>query len=411
MGRHKTVVLAICGSLGIVLGALLLCLNRHSRETAPTAPTQSHVIEAQTEYNQAVRSKLVGGGLLRLDSMGIKNSVPAAYNDSTPLIEIRTFVRQLDGTVRPLYLYSLGLQAQQHFKGSGSRTVKGYGLRTGLASKEGGLSYLIWDTEYEAAGTYHLPEDPNYITRGRTATVRFRTPVRIAPGEICRVDLILVDRIEEREAAEQARIAQEERARVEEEEKITLQFSQFPGHEEPGKWQVGYHDGDRGGLFERAEDGTFVLKGPNALGGDIVVYYHDVEDSLHPWLYVANVGKRTLQLPADASIVVSERDMIPIRVSLAQIDPNILSQVVMVGFWTSADAKLPLLGRMLRPEDRQDLQANDWQIDMKVRPGTYFVKLVKDEKTRLDIGVVDISSEAGKTYALEGTKINAAGGL
>ena len=120
-----------------------------------------------------------------------------------------------------------------------------------------------------------------------------------------------------------------------------------------------------------------------------------------PWLYVADVQKRTLQLPADASIVVNKEDMVNIRVSLAGNDADLLAKPMYLDFRTKADANLPLFLILVRPEDHQKWQANGWQIEKRILPGTYFVKMVMDAKKEFDMGVLEISGEPGKTYPLK----------
>jgi hypothetical protein len=89
--------------------------------------------------------------------MKIRNFLPSECNDSTPLIEVRSFERRIDEIIEPLYLKMLGLYSQVPkgeivAGGSGSYGVDGYGLRIALADKKDGGTYLIWDTEYSAIG-------------------------------------------------------------------------------------------------------------------------------------------------------------------------------------------------------------------------------------------------------------------
>jgi hypothetical protein len=407
--KSVTILVGLGATVIVVLASGLILMLRWSpprgksiQEPRPGSEnsTPARIIAGDDKYNGLVRSEILGGNVSRVDSMGIRNYLPSDCNISTPLIELRTFERELDGTVQPLHLFSLGLLSQVP-RGTtlsgGDYGVDACGLRVGLAWELDGSLYLAYDTEYTARGVYHRSEDPNNIVRGQTAEVRFRTPAKLAPGEIYRVDLILIDKIKEGQAAEQAEVVKTERARAEEDEKITLRFAHFPEQKQHGIWQAVYHDGNRSRGFEQAGDGTFFLKGPNKLGGELLVYLHTDED-FHPWLYVTTVQKRMFQFPADASIIVNEDSLVKVHLSLTGSDASLLAQCTRLDLRTKADARLPLF--YLVPRGVSQGPQSDWQIDMRVLPCTYFLKLVKNDETESDLGLLNISNEAGKTYSV-----------
>ena len=408
MSKLKITLIVLFGIIVTIFGIVIffnLQTENESTELNNKVVPDSHVltsvIDKQDEHSKIVLSEILQGNYGRVDSMGIKNAIPSDYNDFSTLIEFRTFEKQSDGTIRPYYVSSLKLLSQvthgEKLSG-GTYGVKGYGLRLGLADKLDWQSYLLYDTEYTVYGSYHLPEDPNKLIRGRTSELRFRTPKSLAPGEIYRVDLILVDRIKEQQEQEQTKIAKEERARIEKEEAITIQIKDFPKYNEPGIWMAGYHDGNKSREFQNINN-MFILKGPNKLGGDLAIYYN-MKGSNHVWLYTKNIQKRTLQFPEDASVVLNDNNMVSAKISLSQIDPNILSNNEMIAFYPDTDAKYFLFWISLKSEDLKKIQDNNWQIDMKFQPGTYYVKLIKDLETFLDLGIINIVKESRKTYSL-----------
>ncbi len=212
MGKHKMTIAAIVGCIAILAGVIHFSLQKNSEES-PTDNNdvsinqedliQITTISKQDEYNQLVRKDIFNGNVQRVDSNGIRNRMPSAsdYNDSTPLIEMRFYERDFNNIIKPLYLERLSIESQAD-KGElisgGGYLAGGYGLRLGLAKIGDGLSSLLWDREYSTFGTYYLG-DPNDRYAKRTSEVKFRTPKSLGPGEIYRVDLILIDRIKEKE--------------------------------------------------------------------------------------------------------------------------------------------------------------------------------------------------------------------
>lgn len=354
----------------------------------------------ESTYAKQIHNQIIEKGKFFTDSEGIRTSIWFSDDINTPLIEILCKERTLDNSILPLDISSLEIVSQEIIYGM-THEIKGSGLRIDIGNDRRSKDpKLLFNTEYTVKGIYHLPEDPNNIARGQTSKVTFRTPKSLSPGEIYRLNLILIDRIKEQQEQEQAKIAKEEKARIEDEETITLQFSNLPKYSKPGIWQIEYSDGNKVRSFRRIDDETFILKGPNKLGGDISVYYYTTDDNFYPWINITDVQQRTLQLPDDASIVLNEDEMVQAKISLAQIDPNIISQYKMIGFFTSEDAKLPLFWIPVISEFFEKLQDNNWQTELKVLPGTYTVRMLEDMDTYLDMGNIRFTNESGKTYTL-----------
>ena len=356
----------------------------------------SNVIHSDATYAKQIRSEIRDHhGSNFIDSEGIKTSLSGVIDVNIPLLEILCMCRDLEGEVHPaevnsLYIVEPGYGTNHEVNGTAFRTIIGKDSQYNWPRLECGFQYQV---------TASYRDESKKIIWATQSIANFSIPKELDAGDIYRVELIVIDKIKEYKAIEQAMTAKEERTRIEKEETITLQFSRFPDQKEQGAWLMEYYVGNESGSFRQIEDNTYFKKGPNKLGGDLIVYYN-YDYYFSPWLYISNVQKRTLQLPADASIVIQEDEMISATVSLSQIDPNILSQYKMVGFFSSEDAKLPLFLILLVPEIMKKWQADDWQVDMKIRPGTYFTKLFTDEETQLDMGVIYFTKEPGKTYTL-----------
>ena len=313
MAKQKIILIVATASIIAILVIILLNnqgrnepskINNDDTATKQEKLTNEYIhifnIDKKDEHNKKVRSEIIQGNYGKIDSIGIRNNIPSDYNDSSPLIELRFFEKQIDDNLIPLYLNEFSVDSNRpkgEMMSGGSGYIRGYGIRFGLeiADKLDGGCDLQWDTEYIAYGSYHLSGDPNNIYRGRTSKLSFRTPKSLGPGEIYRVDLVLVDRIKEQQEKDLVRIAKEEIARIEKEETITFQISEFPKYDESFMWSARYHDGNIDREFTR-NDSSFILKGPNKLGGELVILYFTREVT-HVWLYVSNVQKRILNLP------------------------------------------------------------------------------------------------------------------
>ena len=260
MGKQIMPIVAIVGCIVILFCVAESALPKNTKEIkssneviAPNDLVVTSIIDREDEYNKLVRTDIQNGNYAKKDSEGIQNSIPSDYNNSTALIELRSFDRKLDGSIQPFYLYGLGVHSKNYNAPGGGYGIHGYGLRLGLekTDKREGLSELLWDTEYTVFGQYHIPGDPNNEYEGVTSKVNFKTPKSLPPGAIYRVDLILVDKIREKAEQEKTRIAKEERARKEKEETITLQFTEYPKFTEIGTLDVGYDDGKKSRAFEQ----------------------------------------------------------------------------------------------------------------------------------------------------------------
>ncbi len=210
MGKHKITIAATIGCIVILFGVIYFSLqktpeiltsdNNDNEEFVQEDIVTISILSKEDEYNQLVREDILNGNVQRVDSNGIRNRMPSAsdYNDSTPLIEIRFYERDLNNIIKTLYLETLLIDSQAakgELISGGGYLAGGYGLRLGLAKIGDGLSSLLWDREYSILGTYYLG-DPNNRYTQKTSEVKFRTPKSLGPGEIYRVDLILVDRTE-----------------------------------------------------------------------------------------------------------------------------------------------------------------------------------------------------------------------
>lgn len=210
MSKHKITIAVTIGCIAILFGVIYFSLQKTPEiltsdindidEIIKEDLVTINILSKEDEYNQLVREDILNGNVQRVDSNGIRNCMPSAsdYNDSTPLIEIRFYERDLNNIIKPLYLETLLIESQAakgELISGGGYLAGGYGLRLGLAKIGDGLTSLLWDREYSILGTYYLG-DPNNSYPLRTSKVKFRTPISLGPGEIYRVDLILVDKTE-----------------------------------------------------------------------------------------------------------------------------------------------------------------------------------------------------------------------
>ncbi len=150
------------------------------------------ILPKDNEYNRLIRSEISLGNKGKVDTKGIRNHVSSDFNELSPLIEFRSFIREKDGNLYPFNIALLNIMSQEPLSGA-AYGVDANGLRVGLNNQLDGMLYLLYDVEYAVVGTYHKPGDPNNIFRGKTEELKFRTPKKLEPGELCRVDLILID--------------------------------------------------------------------------------------------------------------------------------------------------------------------------------------------------------------------------
>ena len=208
MNKHKITITAMGGIIICLTAALIIAIQKIPKQNVPTSKKTEvtlipgEIIPADSTYAKHIHNQIVEKGKYFTDTEGIKTSIWFTDDSNTPLIEILCKERTLDNTILPLVVSSMDIVSQEITYGM-SHPIKGTGLRINIGNDWNSKDVkLKFNTEYTAMGVYHLPEDPNTTARGQTSKVTFRTPKSLEPGEIYRVNLILIDRIKEKESKE-----------------------------------------------------------------------------------------------------------------------------------------------------------------------------------------------------------------
>jgi hypothetical protein len=338
-------------------------------------------------------------GLDFADSNGTKHYLYHDYDRKTPLVEIRLKMRDINGEIRPLVVRSLELDT--HDSG-GSYALNGTALRLEIwTDKHWEYVPLLYSREYAALAHFQGAYDAVDGVYGKTRTVTFKTPDALKPGEIYKVELVLVDRIWEANllldrAKEVAR-----KKKIEEAEKITVEINRRPGDVSAGELIGIYNDGTRNREFGES-NGKVFLMGPNKLGGELAVYL--VSKSTGKsflWAYVGEVTKRLVSLPQEADIVADEGDWFQIELLVKGKKKPLIDDLCGVAFFASGNRKVPLFGRKWERVTLGGEGLYYKTVRVDVIAGRYDVRGINRDGKEFILGQLDIGREYGKTYTLE----------
>jgi len=361
---------------------------------------QSYVVEPEDEYNRSVRAwitkKRLGG---MLDPNGINSSLDVSYTESTPLIEIHCKIRDLDGSIKALDVKSLYIVPVSG-SGGGGYGVNGKGLRLELGGDRRSPSgNLFFGTEYNVDGQLPNVEYSSATKLERTRKLKFSTPQSLEAGEICVVELVLVDRIQDKKDNELRAAEAKRRAELEEAEKITIKVSNLPQYSDVGQWVALYAEGARHrSSYVPDAEGKFVINGPNKLGGELALAFSSREKlTRRCWAYIRKLAKRDVNLPEDADIVVTEEDVIEVYLSFEDKDKEALAEYSVVALFESEQGKLPLFYSFLNSGEGFDHK----KVKLEVVAGKYEARCIATREKEVSLGTLNISEEVGKVYSVK----------
>jgi len=186
-------------------------------------------------------------------------------------------------------------------------------------------------------------------------------------------------------------------------EAISVVVTGYPSEILPGGLYAVYHDTVvKRDFYDNESPGRMTLKGPNRLGGELAVYFRKSEEIVRLWAYVKKVSKRQISLPADADLVVAETDLVECYLSFAKEDMALLVNWEGVGFFASADSKLPLFFAAMNVGT---LRVADYsKVGFKAVSGLYHIRAIvnKDGHERqVSLGTLEISPEKLRQYEID----------
>jgi hypothetical protein len=192
-------------------------------------------------------------------------------------------------------------------------------------------------------------------------------------------------------------------ARPEQDETISVVVTDYPSEILPGGLSAVYHDTVvKRDFYDNETPGRMTLQGPNRLGGELAVYFRKSDETLRLWAYVRKVSKRHIGLPADADIVVGETDLVESYLSFAKEDVALLVNWEGVGFFASADSKLPLF---LAAMNVGTLEVADYsKVPFKAVSGQYHIRAIvsKDGHERqVSLGTLEVRPEKLSKYEID----------
>jgi len=324
---------------------------------------------------------------------GIKTLFPSGYVRGTPLVEMRFLRRKPDGETEAFVLNTVGLSKRQGY-GPDFALQEAHGIRLAVTSNPKESRGLRPGNVYTISH-YWAPGQSN-ATLTPKPRPGFRVPDNLPANTVYRVKLIIKDEIRERELLAKKLAAKERQKRIAEEEKITVTFTTVPD----SHFVVLYNDGDRSREGSPAEPGgdVVVMKGPNKLEGELGVFL--AKSGGRCWAYIRSLKKRSITLPKDADIVVSEDKLVELPISFDKVDLLKLSKYKAIAFYGSADGKLPLFGSSLRQLASQDPNAPK-ELSVKILPGTYYVRVGTPREDESPIGTVTIKGRDPDPFSIE----------
>jgi hypothetical protein len=331
---------------------------------------------------------------VELSPAGVKTIMTSEYTSGTRLVELHFMGRELNGEINPVSLNFV--QLQRAGAGEGPRGFQmdgGKALRLGIGQDGGNMRSVLLGGEYLVTG--YAPSGVNAVVKGPVPC--FRIPEDLAKGALYRVQLLLVDKIHEQIVLEQQAAEARRKKELEEKEKITIHVRKYPEGATEGSLVAGYYDGVRAREFsEHGSIGELALKGPNKLGGELVVYFTSkATGEITTWAYVKEVQKRVVDLPDDADLEITDKDLIEVYLSFEGQEQGVLESLKGVALYAGADAKWPLF--MARLTSREELDYN--RIGLRLVPGSYYLRGHPKKGKEILLGKLQVDKQV-KTYRL-----------
>lgn len=344
------------------------------------------------EEDQSVRAEIIQKGL-DFKSNDTMTYLGSNYSENTPLVEIKTQIREIDGSVKPLRVPDLGLW---RIGWANSYGVEGDTLRLQLGDEQLNRVTLLFGEEYNIVGNFPVDKEPQYEFTGRTREQKFIIPSKVDQGKICRINVVLIDKLLEKELNVKKEEQKKQLEEIAEQETIKVTWSEVPA----GPFVI-YYDGSRvrEEVLEDPNAAFIEMKGPNELGGELVVFVTD-SNTARCWAYIQNLKKRLIKLPEDADIVCEKEDLVDLTIILQNKDVTELAKREVISFYTSAEAKLPIFGINLRNK-LNDIQPDETKkLLLKIKPGTFYARLGRPMKEEISLGTVTINETGSNTWEI-----------
>ena len=257
---------------------------------------------------------------------------------------------------------------------------------------------MAYDKEYRVVACY--PPDSGLVGNYDSYAI-FRTPAHLDDGEIYRVELIVLDKVERARREEEEKLKREEYERLKKEEAITIRV-EYPSDVNDGFCSASYaprnerHVGTGDDCTTR---GTITIPGPNPLNGELFV-------SMYPgrrvWCYINDLDKRMVQLPQDADLVYAEDDPVLAYFDVADREVAVSCGFKVVSFLYSRESRFAFYAASLEKsviEQAPDGSSNGLPRSL-VPAGTWYVFSSRSGEI-VYLGTVEITGEAGKVYKLK----------
>ena len=396
MSKYKYVITVVVFAVVTAIGLVCLRTSRENGHRSQQKQENGVVLKADDEYNRLIRSQIDRKTLASMDSRGIQNYLSSTYRPDTPLVEIHCQKRDMDGKISPFPVSDLIIDSQDPVAGGGYG-LNGAGLRLEIGSKEGETRNLLYGAEYTVYGIYHSPNDPPNLIRGRTSEVTFRTPASLGPGEMLKLDLVLVDEQKAKELAEQSKLAAERQKVIEEREAITVTLD--PPIKSPSELVVCYSDGASTKEVSWRGHDKLILKGPNQLGGELLVFDLSADGKPRLWTYIGRLNDRQISLPKHAGMIVNERDLVTVCFDAGKALAEVWPTVKRLNLYMKQDSKIPLFF-VLPPREEVPSSANP-SVCVKVMPGKYHVRAVGEKGREIPLGPVEIDNKSNRRYTID----------
>jgi len=342
--------------------------------------------------------KVLRPGATHLSTDGVRTILPDEYTSDTPIVELHFMARELNGTMHPVKLHFIHLQRTEPHWATGCQIDGGTTLRLGAGKEPDNRRALVLGAEYLVPG--YAPAGINSVIKGSSPA--FRIPENLGPDEVYKIKLLLVDKIYEHQKLQKQKAAAQQRKRLEIEEAITVTIQKDAIQGQEGPLVCLYSVGEKNREFHNGQSsGQMTLKGPNKLGGELVVYTSPPGQHFRSWCYIKNLQKRNVSLPDDADWSATREDLIEVYLSFPDEQKQFLDSWQGVIFYPSKASNVRLFGALLHVGSIQ--LTNYGKVPLKIVPGKYYMKaLVIKGRTEvfMPIGQLEIGKEPGKTYTI-----------
>ena len=332
------------------------------------------------------------------DATGARTVLSSYYNENTPLIEMDFAMRTAENAIVPLEVDGLEI-LNTTGKWSTTHRVHGDRLRLdvqieraadNIRSLIAGESYYI--RNFSAGGN-------GQFCSSAKAERTFTVPKDLPDKHVYKVRLVLKDELREQRLLAQKEAEKREQERIAEQEKITVTFDTLPDE----RFVVLYQDGNRSreARLMDSNDKRVLMKGPNALGGELGVFVHPDKYNLTCIAYIENLHKRDIIFPKDADFIRDIENLADLTITLQDRDVDEIAKQEVLSFYISSEAKLPLLVTSLR-DKLADMPADAArELSVKIKPGTYYARMGEPMEEETAIGRVTVSAEGPNTWQLK----------